>query len=337
MIKNKLRIAVLGLLILVLGLAFLSGVDTKNVKASEDSYEWGEVQCISIAPPYTYSANKTASFQLCFDKDITNANYKHLAAGATALKTFSRYDVPNMTTNIIDSLDESGVLDSINDCIAFNGVKIREMQKLSPIACMVMVGELGANNTMNIDFNGSVAGVKITDFNQTFTFTLYEGLKFPSGVELKETVTWVYNYQTRTFSQIPNESEENDADFNVYYNGQKITPENNLVTIYDRKAFSLDNFYVEKSSVSANVQIEPLFNSLVDGYNYVIITCTAEDKMTMKRIQVVFDLQQVTNVVAPKNNWVKLVLWIAIPVIVVCGATLTALLIVKARRKKSEK
>ena len=95
-------------------------IATVNAEETQ-GYEWGEAECISIAPPFTYSGTATASFQVCFNKDITSANYKHMAAGAKALKTFSSYDIPNMTPAIIDSLDQSGVLDSLNDCIAFNG------------------------------------------------------------------------------------------------------------------------------------------------------------------------------------------------------------------------
>ena len=254
-------------------------------------YEWKGTEIISIAPPFTYSVYETASFQVFFDKDITGVNYKHLAAGADVLKTFSRNDNPNMTPAIIDSLDQSGVFDSMNDCIAFNGKTVREWQQLGPLACMIQVGELGVNNSMNIDFNGGIPGSKITDLNQAFTFTFYEGLKFPSGVELKETVTWVYNPQTRTFSQVE-ASEPNETGFSVYYNGQKLTKENNLVTIYDKDAFSLDNLLVLTDSVSATLVVEQKFQTLEDGYNYVLITCKAENDIDFEYMQIVFDLQQ---------------------------------------------
>ncbi len=254
-------------------------------------YVWEETECISIAPPFTYSSFNTASFQVCFDKDITSTNYKHLAAGATALKTFSKNDVPNMTSAIIDSLDESGVLDSMNDCIAFNGKKIREWQQASPLACMVQVGELGVNNSMNIDFNGSVPEAKIHDLNQPFTFTFYEGLKFPSGVELKETVTWVYNPETRTFTKVEN-TDENGVGFSVYYNGQKLTKENNLVTIYDKATFDLDNLSIVPDSVSSTIEVEQKFEELTAGYNYLLITCKAANGIDFEHMQVVFDLHQ---------------------------------------------
>ena len=290
--KNKRLLKWLRVLAVVLCLALTCGLNFTSAFASEEKYEWHSVECIAIAPPYTY-AQGTASFQVCFDKDVTSVNYKHLAAGATALKTFSRYDVPNMTYQTIDSLDASGVLDSINDCIAFNGVKIRELQKLSPLAVMVHVGELGANNTMNIDFNGSISEVKIVDFNQSFTFTFYEGLKFPSGVEVKQTVSWVYNPETRTFSQIPNENDPKNCEFSVFYNGQQITKDDNLVVIYDEDAFSFDNLSVKSSSPTATIEIEPQFETLNSGYNYVLITCRAENNVDFKHLQVVFDLQQV--------------------------------------------
>ena len=260
---------------------------------AEKDYEWKGTEIISIAPPFTYSVYETASFQVFFDKDITGVNYKHLAAGADVLKTFSRNDNPNMTPAIIDSLDQSGVFDSMNDCIAFNGKTVREWQQLGPLACMIQVGELGVNNSMNIDFNGGIPGSKITDFNQAFTFTFYEGLKFPSGVELKETVTWKYDPAAKTFAMVAAEGAADEAGFSVYYNGQKITKEDNLVTIYDRKAFSLDYLTVYAENYEANVTIEPQFESLSDGYNYLLITVKAKNKVDFEHLQIVFDLQQV--------------------------------------------
>ena len=276
----------------ILGVGKMATPTVETAAAEEtQEYVWDSVQCISIAPPFTYSIYQTASFQVFFDKDITNVNYKHLAAGADALKTFSKRDTPNMTPAIIDSLDESGVLDSMNDCIAFNGKTVREWQQLGPLACMIQVGELGVNNSMNIDFNGGVPGSKIEDLNQPFTFTFYEGLKFPSGVELKETITWLYDPVTKTFNQVL-ESEPDEAGFEVYYNGQKITKDNNLVTIFDKDAFSLDNLTVCANSASASVVIEPQFETLEKGYNYLLITVKAENKVDFEHLQIVFDLQQ---------------------------------------------
>ena len=260
--------------------------------AEEKGYEWGSVEIISIAPPFTYSSFDNVSFQVFFDKDITGVNYKHLAAGAEVLKTASRNDNPNMTHAIIDSLDESGVLDSMNDCIAFNGKMVREWQQSNPLACMVQVGELGVNNSMNIDFNGSIPQSKITDLNQAFTFTFYEGLKFPSGVELKETITWRYDPEKKIFNIVETDEAEDEAGFTVYYNGQKITKENNLVTIYDKKTFNLEYLSVYTDSVGATTEIQPQFETLSDGYNYVLIKVKAKNRRDFEHLQVVFDLQQ---------------------------------------------
>ena len=276
------------------GGAFANTPLNATMAAAEESqgYQWDSVETISIAPPFTYSSYDNASFQVFFNKDITGVNYKHLAAGVEVLKTASRNDNPNMTPAIIDSLDASGVLDSMNDCIAFNGKKVREWQQLSPLACMVQVGELGVNNSMNIDFNGSIPGAKITDFNQAFTFTFYEGLKFPSGVELKETVTWQYNPETQTFALIDEKPSPSETGFTVYYNGQEITKENNLVNIYDKAAFNLEYLSVETKSIAATVSIEPQFETLTEGYNYLLITVQAENKVNFAHLQVVFHLQQ---------------------------------------------
>ena len=293
MMKKYKWLKALSLIILSLCVAFLSVGKGYSASATEQEYEWQSVECISIAPPYTYGGNGTASFQVSFDRDITSVNYKHLAAGATALKTFSRYDTPNMTNDTIDSLDKSGVLDSLNDCIAFNGVKVREFQKHSVIAVMIQMGELGANNTMNIDFNGDVPEAKILNFQDEFVFTFYAGLKFPSGVELKETVTWKYNPETLSFSQIPNETDLKDPTFKAFYNGHELTNENNIITIYDKQAFNLDYLTVIPNSLAATVEIKPQFDELKDGDNYLLIVCRAGNKVDFVRLQIVFDLQQV--------------------------------------------
>ena len=287
----KLSAVLCALCCLCIGGALTAPLTARAIAEETQGYEWGEAECLSIAPPFTYAGTATASFQVCFNKDITSANYKHMAAGAKVLKTFSVYDRPNMTEAIIDSLDASGVLDSLNDYIAFNGKKVREWQQAGPLACMIHMGELGVNNSMNIDFNGDMSETKITDFEQPFTFTFYKGLKFPSGVELKETVTWRYNPQLQTFSQVE-ESEANDAGMSVYYNGQKLTKENNLVTIYDKESFSFDNLLVQTDSVFATVEIQPQFETLEEGYNYLLITCKAENNVDFEKLQVVFDLQQ---------------------------------------------
>ncbi len=301
----------------------VSNAETATAAAEQSQeYVWDSVESIAIAPPFTYSSYETASFQVFFNKDITHVNYKHLAAGATALKTFSKRDTPNMTPAIIDSLDESGVLDSMNDCIAFNGKTVREWQQFGFLACMIQVGELGVNNSMNIDFNGGIPGSRIEDFNQPFTFTFYEGLKFPSGVELKETVSWVYDPASKTFSKIT-ESEPNETGFTAYYNGQKITKDNNLVTIFDKDTFSFDNLTIQANSVDATVVIEPQFETLEAGYNYVLVTVKAENEVDFEHLQIVFDLQQTEPVVAATGCASALSSIGSFAILAACGLVLT--------------
>ena len=126
----------------------------------------------------------------------------------------------------------------------------------------------------------------------SFTFTFFKGLKFPSGVELKETITWRYNPENQTFSVVAEGDNTDSAGFTVYYNGQKITKENNLVTIYDKKSFNLDYLSVYAESIDAVVEVKPQFEVLSEGYNYVLITVTSNNRVDFEHIQVVFDLQQ---------------------------------------------
>ena len=132
---------------------------------------------------------------------------------------------------------------------------------------------------------------------------------------------------------MPNQTNPNDAGFSVFYNGQKITKENNLVTIYDKDAFSLNNLSVFTSDVYATVEIVPQFETVVDGYNYVMIVCRSANGIHTQRMQVVFDLHQYVEP-APKKDWLKIALWAGIPTVVVAIGAVTTIILVKKRRKK---
>lgn len=313
---KKIRIIV----ILFLGVAMLSSGFQYAVNAApnkqsaeaashnESEYEWQSVECIGVSPPYKYGDYDNVSFELYFDKQITSVNYKHLAASAQVLKTMSRWDNPNTTPEIIDNLENTGVLASMNDCIAFNGKTVRELQKSSQLAVMVLLGELGANNKMNIDFNGAVDDVKIDNLDAAFEITLYKGLRFPSGVELKETVSWKYDYKTRKFKKINLESDSSDASFSAYYNGNKLTKGNNLVTVY-QKDYKEALLSIFPESQSATYTVEPQFEKMHEGYNYLIVTCVAGDKVTRNSLQIVLNLvsQKKTDDSIPTIRLIKLI------------------------------
>ena len=321
------------LLIAVIVAFCCSFLHVNQTHAKEETYEWPEVKCILMAPPYKYSEYNNVSFQIFFDKNVTDVNYKHMAASAAVLKTMDKYNNPNMTARIADSLERDGIIDSINDCITFNGKKVREWQKTSPLACMVAMGELGANNSINLDFNGAFDDVRIEDLNQKFVITLHKGLKFPSGVEVKEDVTWEYDPVLEQFSEVPAATDDKDSAFAAYYNGQEVTPEDNTVLIYDKEAFSLNNLKVYPKSVSATYTVEPMFDDLAEGQNYLMVTCVAGNRYDSSRMQMVFDLQpQVTSY----TKWGHILFWgkIVIAIILVAGSALFSMNLIK-RRKRS--
>ncbi len=300
--------------------------------AKEDTYEWSEVNCISIAPPYKYVGYDNVAFQVFFDKDVTDVNYKHLAASASVLKTMDKYNNPNMTARIADSLEKDGIIDSVNDCITFNRKKVREWQKTSPLACMVAMGELGANNSITIEFNGSIDDVKIEDLNQKFVITLHKGLKFPTGVEIKEDVTWEYDPVLKQFSQLPNTADANESGFSVFYNGQEVTATDNTVALYGKEAFSLNNLKVYPKSSSSEYSVEPMFEEISEGQNYLLVTCTAANKYDSSQLQIVFDLKpQVTSY----TIWGKVLSWGKIAAVVVLAACSVLLATRLAKRRKA--
>ncbi|MCQ2449826.1 MAG: hypothetical protein MJ132_06525 [Clostridia bacterium] len=246
------------------------------------------MKCVSIGAPYKYSDYDNVSFPLYFDGAITDVNYKHVACSADVLKTMSHWDNPNMSPAVADYLKEIGVIDSMNDCIEINGKKVREWQKSSQLACMIMVGELGDNAKMNIDFNGAIDAVRIEDLNQPFVITLYSGLIFPNGTRLKQTQTFTYDVKQRIFSEKAGTDRPNNADFSAFYNGIELKNDYNIVDV-ESSTFSLDNLLVIPQNSDATVQIEPQFKEIGEGYHYVYVTVTAPDGYTQKTMQFILN------------------------------------------------
>lgn len=246
------------------------------------------VQCIGISAPYKYSDYDNVSFAVYFDGNITDANYKHLACSPPVLKTMSYWDNPCMTDSVIDKLSESGVIDSMNDCIAINGKKVREWQKTSQLALMILAGELGENSQLNIDFNGAIDDVRIDDLNKPFEISLYKGLKFPNGAVLKNTQIWKYNPEKGVFSEKTGSADKSNADFTAYYNGIKLEKDFNKAEVQNGR-FSENNFCVYADNPDTEIVIEPQFKKFESGYNYVYITAKAPDGVTEKSIQLVLD------------------------------------------------
>ncbi|MBP5467013.1 MAG: hypothetical protein J6Y43_05580 [Clostridia bacterium] len=257
---------------------------------ADESFVYGEVDVVSIAPPTVREVNASLKhfiFSVYFDGDITFANYKHMARKAEDLKITIGWANPNITEEAIDFFDENGILASINDCIYFNGKSVREYQRINFDACMIHLGDLGVNNCMNIEFGSNY--VPLSDnLDESYTFSFKAGLKLPSGVMLKSDSDWKFMLSDRTFEKKDDSVDASNADFTVNYNGKVLTGEDNLVVITDKNDFSFDKLYIKPQNVDAEITVEKTFDELKEGFNYAFISCTSENGRTTKDLQVVF-------------------------------------------------
>ena len=113
------------------------------------------------------------------------------------------------------------------------------------------------------------------------------------------------------------------------------TKENNLVTLYDKQAFSLDNLSIHTNDINATYEVKQDFDSLEDGFNYVLVTCRSENRLQTQRLQIVFDLQQhkVSNL-----TWLKIFLFVGVPLVVLgVGAFVTIKLIKRGKKPCEQK
>ncbi|MBO4252140.1 MAG: hypothetical protein J5911_05740 [Clostridia bacterium] len=266
------------ILIMCAAIALLPHTGGNVVNAEEMEYD--EVDVVSIAPPTVRVLSSTHNhyiFAVYFSKNITYVNYKHMAmAPQTAKDGIKRSsdDNPNMTVELVDFFDQSGLTDSINDCIYFNGNPIRIYQPKA-VACMVHMGEENANSCMNIEFDSHYVPLS-RNLDEPYVFEFKAGLKFPSGVMLKSDSEWKFMLGERTFQKVDKSVSADDVGFTVNYNGKNLTKTDNAFKIADKSSFNLDYLYVKPDNLNATIEIESILKESEHRY-YVLITCTSEN------------------------------------------------------------
>ena len=263
------------------------------VKANADEeFAYGEVDVVSIAPPYVREVNATLNhyiFTVYFDGDITYANYKHIAASASFLKGSIGHNNPALTAEAVDFFDQNGVIKSIRENIYFNGKSVDEYNDATKginTACMIHLGDLGVNNCMNIEFGSDFVPLS-KNLDESYEFEFKAGLKLPSGVVLKNDSVWKYSLSDKTFERVGDTADASDAGFIINYNGKAITSDNNVFTVYSKDGFSMDNLYIRPNNYNATVTIEKTFEELEAGLNYILITCTSENGKKTNDMQLV--------------------------------------------------
>ncbi len=288
----KKTIKVLTSLFAVLLLAAFVAPQNAAAKADTETFEYGAVNVVSIAPPTIREVNSSLNhfiFTVYFDGEITIANYKHMARRPEDLRATIGWANPEMTEEAIDFFEQNGIISSINDCIYFNGKSVREYQKINFDACMIHLGDLGVNNCMNIEFGSNYVPLR-KELDESYEFSFKAGLKLPSGVILAEDSDWKFSLSDRTFEKVDTKADKSDAGFIVNYNGKAITKGDNIFTVTDKKSFSLDNLYIKPNNGKATVTVEQTFEELKEGLNYILITCTSENGKKTEDLQLVIKL-----------------------------------------------
>ena len=271
--------------------AFIATPKTDNrVKADEFTYK--EVDVVSIAPPTLREVFGGqfyhVIFVVYFDADITYANYKHMARRPNRLKETIGEANPAITEEAIDFFDQNGIINSINDCVYFNGKSIREYQAMNVDACMVHLGEEGVNNAMNIEFGTNIVHLS-TDLDESYEISFKAGLKLPSGVMLEKDSDWKFMLSDRTFVRKDLSITAANTEFDVNYDGRVLTKTDNVITIKNKQDYSFDKFYIKPKNINSTITTETSFDKLQSGLNYVFISCTAEDGFHKNELQVVID------------------------------------------------
>lgn len=283
---------------------FLTPLTVKQAEAKEkpinfDAYD--EVEIVSIAPPYYSDVSASVIFKVYFSAEITHENYKHIAASREWLEENlikSPSFNPSLTVEKLGFLVKSGVWESIRNCITLkvnnddknvNTVADFQNKGNKATAVMIHLGELDVNICMQMEFSSSTQLAK--DLSDEYTFYFKKGLKFPSGVILKEDSNWKYIKSDGVFEKIDDSVDASDTSFVVNYDGKTITDQDNVVKITDKNSFSMDKIYVKTTNLDATVTIEKDFEELRQGYNYILVTCTSQNKTKNEVRQIVIEYE----------------------------------------------
>ena len=287
---RKLGIKFLPLIAALLLIAFSFAPSGKFSASADDSLQ--EVKVVSVAQPCVREISGGQIYQIIFkvyfDKDITFINYKHLAMPVSALRTTvtesNGWANPHLSLGAIDFLNENGILESINDCVYFNGKKARWYeQNIDNFGCAIHVGEQGVNNSMDVQFSSDHFNNAFSlrrELDENYEFTFKAGLKLPAGVIVAEDSTWTFLSKDRIFVEVPADANPSDAGFKANYNGKAITADDNVVTV-DKNSFSLDNLYVKTNNPKAVYS-----TTLSENQKEITVTCVSEDKTQTETLKI---------------------------------------------------
>ena len=184
----------------------------------EELPSFDPVELVGLEAPIMKPAaeDKNVEFVMLFSEEITNRQHAYISMPADFVGSFvgssGDYSAAELT-----SFTKYGVFDTMAKNILLNGISVYDMMKSDPDnyplsqqpnIAVSHAGQGGQMNALRLviggehpDADGTIVHrpYQITDLNQNFVITIKQGLRTPLGQEVKEDVSFIYDYVTSTW------------------------------------------------------------------------------------------------------------------------------------------
>ena len=250
--------------------------------------EYGSLAVSRIDNPVSVDSDGNIAFKIYFDKNITDAQYNHINAGAEWL---AGVDL-GYTSATIDYLASYGF---IRDCltkIEFNGMTVEELMDTEKDPAFrpvnVIMVHYNANEiqlvfrTNSVNENDGTYGqptpyaINVGDPDPHWTITIREGFTVPTLCKTDRDYTYTFSKENNRFEEVVEEEVISEIVFEaVAYNGTMIE-ENGTLTVKGVTALDEDLFTIAfRDGVQPEWTLEG--NSLKVGSNTVSIVAQTTD------------------------------------------------------------
>ncbi len=314
--------------------------------------EYDSLAVTTVNNPVSVDSDGNIAFKIYFDKNITDAQYLHINAGAEWLSGVSL----GYTSATIERLASYGF---IRDCltkIEFNGMTIEELMNTEDDPALRPVNVVMVHydkNEIQIVFRandietGEPApyAINVGDPDPDWTITFREGFTVPTLCKLDRDYTFSYDKNEGRFVEVIEEEVISDITFEaVAYDGTIIEEGGTLnltgVTELDKNLFSV----AFKDGVTPEWTIEG--NSLKEGANTVSLVAQTTDG-SGKTVSFTFTVNvtaqtqtpggDTTNPEPTSDNNVGLIIALSVGGAVVVIAAIVIAAVVVSKKKKANK
>lgn len=258
----------------------------RDIDLSEVEYQ--PLAVSRIDNPVSVDTDGNIAFKIYFDKNITDAEYLHINAGAEWL---AGVDL-GYTSATIDYLASYGF---IRDCltkIEFNGMTVEELMDTEKDPAFRPVNVIMVHyktneiqlvfRTTSVNENDGTLGqpapyaINIGDPDPHWTITIREGFTVPTLCKTDRDYTYTFNKETNRFEEVIEEEVISEIVFEaVSYDGTMIE-ENGTLTVKGITELNKDLFTIAfKDGVQPEWTIEG--NSLKEGANTVSLVAETTD------------------------------------------------------------